>query len=84
MNDIPHRFFPMWASRVVEMRTMEATGDLDPSAFSQERIISLVSDCAESMRKLGTQLTNTQKMDMKAAVDELYQEHKNLLRRDYS
>lgn len=62
LNDVPRRAFPMWASRVVEMRTMEATGDLDPTAFTQERIVALVLDCAGCMEKMGAQLKSTEKV----------------------
>ena len=82
-NDVPKRYFPFWASRVVEMKSMESgAGDLaDPSSFSHERIVDLVTDCTVAMTKLGHQLSNTNKLDMKLAIDDLYNEHKNLFPR---
>ncbi|KAJ3290925.1 hypothetical protein HK104_006445 [Borealophlyctis nickersoniae] len=78
-DDIPARFYPFWASRVVDPRSDAAEADADFE--TEDAGARTVADLCIKFATLGASLSSLSKSDLKPALDELGDRYRNLIPR---
>ncbi|KAI8895306.1 hypothetical protein BC833DRAFT_601771 [Globomyces pollinis-pini] len=68
MDDISDRYFPFWASRVIEKDEPVKT---DLQIMDEKAVDDLISGVCISMFKIGTSLSNLNRSEMKQAFEEI-------------
>ncbi|KAJ3056310.1 hypothetical protein HK097_007410 [Rhizophlyctis rosea] len=75
IDDIAGRFYPFWASRVVDPKSF----DVDQEYDTEEGRAKTVSGVCVNVANLGTSLAGLTKNDLKPALDELADRYRNLM-----
>ncbi|KAJ3196110.1 hypothetical protein HK101_010041 [Irineochytrium annulatum] len=79
LEDAGQRFFPFWASRVVEANPNASAVYVDEAGFAESAVAKTIADLCVAFCNIGSGLSNLTKNDLKNALDELPERFKDLM-----